>query len=84
MKLKELNKKTIQKIPNKELVSLHRRIHQLYGMAKKRTSNPKVFKFLKDVDKIIVDEMLRRKMKHTSVLEYYLLILNKSEENVHV
>jgi len=77
MKLNELNKTSVKKISNKELVSLHRRIHQLYGMAKKRKPNPKVIKFLKDIDKILVDEMLKRKMKHTSVLEHYLFKLSR-------
>ena len=40
MKLDELNKISVQKILDKELISLHRRIHQLYGMTKKKKTKP--------------------------------------------
>lgn len=75
MKLNDVNKSSVKIISNKELVSLHRRIHQLYSLAKKRKSKPELINFLKSVDKILVDEMNRRKMKHTSILETYLLRL---------
>jgi len=76
MKLHEINKISIKKISNKELLRLHSRVHQLYGAAKKRKVNPDFINFLKNIHKTMVNEMTRRKMKHKSLLESYLISLN--------
>lgn len=75
MKLIDINKSSIKKITNKELVRIHIRIHQLYGVSKKRKINLKFLIFLKNVHILIVDEMTRRGIKHKSVLENYILSL---------
>jgi len=82
MKLSELNKSSIKKITNNELVRIHMRVHQLYGSSKKRKANPDFKNFLKDTHKLLVDEMIRRKIKHKSLLELYLFLLNINKENV--
>lgn len=76
MKLYDLNKKTIKKISDKELLRLHSRIHQLFGGSKKRKTNPDFIDFLKSTHTLIVDEMIKRKMNHKSLLEFYLFLLN--------
>jgi len=76
MKLYDLNKKSIKKISNKELLRLHSRTHQLWGASKKRKVNPDFINFLRNTHKLIVDEMIRRKMKHKSLLESYLFLLS--------
>ena len=78
MKLHELNKSSIRKISNKELLHLHSRIHQLWAGAKKRKVNSDFKNYLKDIHKLLIDEMIRRKMKHKSLLESYLFLLNFS------
>lgn len=78
MKLYELNKTSIKKISDKELLRLHSRIHQLFGGTKKRKVNPDFINFLKDIHILIVGEMTRRKMNHKSILESYLFLLNLS------
>ena len=76
MKLYDLNKKSIKKISDKELLRLHSRTHQLWGASKKRKTNPDFINFLRNIHKLIVDEMIRRKMKHKSLLESYLFLLS--------
>jgi hypothetical protein len=68
MKLSDLNSESIKQISNSELLSLHRRCHQLYQLAKKR-NNIIMIKQIKKKHNLIVKEMNRREMKHTSVLE---------------
>ena len=68
MKIESINKKSVKQISNVELVSLHRRIHQLYTLAKQRNSKDSI-KLLKEKHEIIVTEMLRRKLQHFSPLE---------------
>lgn len=75
MKLYNLNKTSIKKISDKELLRLHSRVHQLWGGSKKRKTNPKFLIFLKYIHEILVDEMKRRKMNHKSLLESYLFSL---------
>ncbi len=67
MKLTDINKNTIKNISNKELVSLHRRSHQLYIQAKNR-DNLKLLSFLTDIHLLIVNEMEKRKLIHKSPL----------------
>jgi hypothetical protein len=55
MKLYDLNKSSIRKISDKELLRLHSRIHQLWGISKKRKVNPKFIKFLKNIHILIIN-----------------------------
>jgi hypothetical protein len=70
MKLNEINKESISKVSNNELVSLHRRLHQLFGsISRFPKPNKKVKSLLlkiKKVHGIIVSEMLKRNLKHQS------------------
>lgn len=75
MKLYDLNKTSIKKISDKELLRLHSRVHQLWGGSKKRKTNPKFLIFLKDIHKLLVVEMKKRKMNHKSLLESYLFYI---------
>lgn len=69
MKLADINSKTIQKVSNSEISNLHRRIHQLFVLAKKRKSTKKEYiLFLENVHEILSNEMSRRKMSHNSPL----------------
>ena len=83
MKLRDITKKSIKKLPMKELTSLHFRIHQLYSLAKKK-KDPKVkdFKFfLKEKHKIIIDEMKKRNNKiHMTNLEF--LYINRGNSYI--
>lgn len=63
MKLESINKNSIRKISKTELISMHYRIHQLYGLKNKK------YKYdLKHLHSIIVSEMIRRNIKHDSDL----------------
>jgi len=81
MKLIDINKSSLKKISDKELLRLHARIHQLWGVSKKRKINPDFINFLKDVHKLLVDEMIRRNFNHKSILESYLFLLNIKNNN---
>ena len=69
MKLDDVNSKSISKVSNQELFSIHRRIHQLIGNVSKYKPSEKVLKLkekLIRVHKIIVHEIDKRKFKHLS------------------
>lgn len=69
MKLAEINEKTVQKVNNSELISLHRRIHQLYALGIKRKIIKKEFVlFLEKTHQILLEEMNKRKILHNSPL----------------
>jgi hypothetical protein len=70
MKLIDITSENITKISNQELVSLHRRIHQLYGVARKRNSNHKVIQKLVRYHSVIVREMKRRNLLHKSQIKF--------------
>jgi len=68
MKLDEITSQTISKVSNKELSSLHRRIHQIAGnVSKFKQSIDKLVK-LEKVHSIVMNEMNKRKFKHVSFL----------------
>lgn len=67
MRLTDINEESIKKISNQELLSLHRRVHQLYILAKKK-NNKKMLEFLKEKHSIISKEMEERGMKHKTRL----------------
>jgi len=72
MKLNEINKEVISKVSNKELSSLHRRLHQMFGAASRfPKSSEKIKSLLLKIEKvheIVVNEMSKRKFKHQSDL----------------
>lgn len=78
MNIYDINKKSIEHISNKELVLLHYRIHQLYGayVGKQSSKIDNLKKFLKNVHKIIIEEMESRDLKHNSVIKYLKKINN--------
>lgn len=79
MNIYDINKETIKSISNKELISLHYRIHQLYGNYKSKKS-PKINelkKILKNAHKLIIKEMEYRNLHHRSVIKSYLKKINK-------
>lgn len=81
MKLANVTTGSVRKISNKELLSLHWRMHQLYTVAKKR-GNKKLVILLKEKHKILVDEMKRRGIKHQSSLTLSMRLVedNKYEK----
>jgi len=64
MKLSLINRTSIKEISNKELVSLHRRTHQLMALKNNQSND------LKKIHNIIVIEMKRRRLQHYSALKY--------------
>ncbi len=64
MKLSEINNNSVKELSNKELVSLHRRVHQLMALKNNQSND------LKMVHLILVNEMKRRKFQHYSALKY--------------
>lgn len=70
MKIDEISHKSLKQLSNIELSSLHRRIHQLIGVCKKRKTEKtqKLLEKLKEVHEIVFKEMSRRKFKHSSDL----------------
>ena len=69
MKLTKVTPTTIKKSNSKEVISLHRRVHQLYGVAKKRDYKQEDFyNFLTKVHTTLANEIDRRGMNHNSPL----------------
>lgn len=69
MRLADVNPQSVKKIDKKELMNLHKRVHQLWGGAKAAGfPSKKMKKWLKDVHQILVDEMERRGINHKSPL----------------
>ena len=64
MKLLDITTESIKSVSNQELLSLHRRLHQLFSLAKSRKNIDKKFiKFL--VSKhLVIREMKRRGLTH--------------------
>jgi hypothetical protein len=77
MKLIELNSESLKKVSNKELISLHRRIHQLYFLEKRKNKDTKQLKIYHD---LILNEIKNRKLNHKSNLESTMLINNYLNE----
>ncbi len=70
MKLNQITKINVKKISNVELVSLHRRCHQLWATYRKYRQIDNDFeKFIIDVHNILVNEMIKRGIKHNSPLD---------------
>lgn len=70
MKLNEINSRTVRQLSNLELLSLHRRVHQLLALKKNKYSVD-----LKRIHQILVNEMKRRKIKHYSEI---------NEQNINI
>ncbi len=69
MRLDEVDKSSLKKIPNKELVNMHYRTHQLHSLHKKKHPiNRSYLKFLIKTHDTIVKEMLDRNINHNSPL----------------
>jgi len=65
MKLSDISYSSLKKVSTKELVNLHRRLHQLYSLQKKR--NKDITQLVK-IHNIITKEIKDRKLKHYSNL----------------
>lgn len=75
MKISDVNNNSIKIISNKELLNMHWRIHELYiNISKsKKILNIEYKKMLIKKHQIIVEEMIKRNMKHkTALIESYL------------
>jgi len=79
MKLKIITPEELEKISNKELISLHYRTHQLYSLSLKKDSIL-LLSLLKCTHNIISEEMKKRGLTHLSLIERYLIKLQ--EENI--
>jgi len=76
MKLSSINPEIIKQISDQELLSLHRRVHQLYSLARNR-KNEKLCKAFIKVHITIVREMKRRGLLHrTRIMEKILSYLS--------
>jgi len=64
MKLTDITKQSVKKVSNKELVSLHHRLHQLFTVAISRKSSKELIEFLIKVHNIIAGEMKKRNLQH--------------------
>jgi hypothetical protein len=65
MKLLDITTESIKSVSNQELLSLHRRLHQLFSLAKSRKNIDKKFiKFLVSKHLIVIREMKRRGLTH--------------------
>lgn len=69
MKITEINPKSIRELENKELLNMHRRCHQLYGMYRKSHWKNKS-KMIEKAHHDIAMEMQRRGIDHKSPLKY--------------
>ena len=70
MKLTNITPETVKKLPDKELINMHRRCHQLYGVTKSANFPNKDHKeLLIKTHNLIVKEMNRRGFKHNSPLK---------------
>lgn len=67
MKLDDITPERLQRLGNKEILSLHIRVHQLYSLALSR-KNKEMMTKLYNLHTVIVVEMERRGMKHNSPL----------------
>lgn len=67
MKLIDITPEFVRKLTNKQVLEMHRKVHMLYVLAKRR-ENQKQIKFLKDKHRVLVGEMEKRKMRHQSNL----------------
>ena len=65
MKIDQINKKSIIKINDRELLNMHRRTHQLYIGSKKSDFKGNLI----EKHNILVNEMKRRGMRHKSPIE---------------
>jgi len=69
MKILDINPKTIKGVPDKEVLSLHRRVHQLYTINRPRKLSNDLSNVLYRAHNYLSDEMERRKFNHTSYLD---------------
>jgi hypothetical protein len=73
-RLKEIERdrsgKIVRGLTNPQLVELHRKCHMLYGAwTKKGNVKKEAFEFIVKVHDELVEEMLRRGMRHNTPLE---------------
>jgi hypothetical protein len=75
MKLNEINDKSIRHVSIQELLSLHRRIHQLYSLWKKKNVDKEKISMIIKKHEIIERAIIRRKLNHKTPLKESLLNL---------
>jgi hypothetical protein len=76
MKLKDITLDSVQPLSNREIVSIHRRIHQLYTLAIAKKSNKEYVGLLVKSHRIVSNEMKKRKLQHrTPIPKSYSLEL---------
>jgi hypothetical protein len=69
MKLVDISQESVKPLSNREISSIHRRIHQLYVLAIQRKNNEKYVKLLVKTHRIIANEMKRRNLQHKTPIE---------------
>jgi len=67
MKLSDIKPEILHELSTKELMMLHLRVHQLYSLAKRR-DNKDLMKSLIKTHSILISEIERRGMKHSTPL----------------
>jgi len=80
MKLTDVTKDSVKTLSNVEILSLHRRLHQLYALGITRKNNEEYIKLLVKTHRIIVNAMKARKFVHRtpiSVIESFLQTIQK-------
>ena len=83
MKIIDINSNSVKKISNKELVNMHRRIHQLYTLSKKREMSNDFSKILYRAHNILVNEIDKRGLNHKSNLNEEFEFLNKYLQKIY-
>jgi len=72
MKLKDITLSSVKPLSNREITSIHRRIHQLYVLAITKKSSKAYVDLLIKTHTIISDEMKKRNLQHkTPISESY-------------
>lgn len=69
MKLIDISPFTIFKITNQELLNLHYRCHQLWGVAEKKINSAMNTVLIKEAHNHIVEELKKRKFRHRFINE---------------
>lgn len=69
-KIKNLTTTSIKKLPTPTLLDYHRKTHMLYSAAMKRNPPNKEFvNKVVDIHDLIVEDMIKRKIKHKTPLK---------------
>ncbi|MDX1700058.1 MAG: hypothetical protein R3250_05535, partial [Melioribacteraceae bacterium] len=62
--IQRINKRNVRDLTKQKLLRLHHRIHQLYPQAVSRKADKTVLYMYKEKHDILVEEMIRRGIRH--------------------